>query len=195
MNKVIYLDMDGVIVDFIKGLLLAHHRLDLLDRYLKNEYPVEWNMEGLLGNEAELWFPVEQKGFIFWSELDIYSWGKKIVNKIIDSGVEWYFCSKPYDSIDCYSGKYAWLDKTFPGLTRNQIIFIQHKDLLAKEGALLIDDSNNNIVDFASAGGDTLLFPRPWNSTNLNLGTWWSEFEFMLDVYSGKETYYAGQRS
>lgn len=167
MFSVIYLDMDGVIVDFARGLLEAHNRPDLVAAYEVGTYPRQWDFEGKLGTEEEIWKPVNKQGVSFWVSLKAHSWANKIIQALEASGVEWFFCSKPVNTIGGYAGKFAWLNSHYPQFTEDKIIFLQHKDLLAHPRALLIDDNETNLLDFEMAGGNTSLFPQPWNTDDV----------------------------
>lgn len=40
------------------------------------------------------------------------------------------------------------------------------KELNAKSGAILIDDSDKNVENYRAAGGCAILFPQPWNKNS-----------------------------
>lgn len=160
----IYLDMDGVICDWVKGLLEVHNRYDLLDRYKADKFPTDWLMEGALGTEDELWVPVDYAGEEFWADLDPYSWLEEIVNLLEETEVPWYIATHNRNNGGSAGGKVRWLHRIF-GNDFKQYILIKHKHLLSKPGALLIDDHNGNCRSFAKEeyGGTSIIFPQPWN--------------------------------
>lgn len=54
------------------------------------------------------------------------------------------------------AGKIAWCQNNVPGL---EVIIIKHKYKLDKGGCVLIDDSENQVDSFS----ESILVPRPWN--------------------------------
>ena len=50
---------------------------------------------------------------------------------------------------------------------RNDYQIGPRKELNAKSGAILIDDSDDNIRKYREAGGTAILFPQPWNERRL----------------------------
>jgi len=71
--------------------------------------------------------------------------------------------SKTYQE---YGGKKLWQHNH--QLHQYELIVIDNKWRLAKPRTLLIDDYTKNLEPFAAKGGDTLLFPQPWNAAHTN---------------------------
>lgn len=65
---------------------------------------------------------------------------------------------------ECLAGKLEWIHRHFPPWMHRQYLMGPQKHLLARPDALLIDDSDKNVVAFRGAGGQAILMPRPWNS-------------------------------
>ncbi len=164
---VIYLDMDGVIADFVKPLIKAHGREDLIEAYEAGEYPKTWNMDDELGTEEELWVPVDALGEAFWDDIPPFSWTSKLLSIIKDEKIPWYICTHARHTPGSYSGKVRWIHKHISPTFKN-IIMTRHKHLLAHSNALLIDDNEQNTEMFTIHGGNSFLFPQSWNS---NAGT------------------------
>jgi 5'(3')-deoxyribonucleotidase len=164
-NKVIYLDMDGVLADFIGGFLDIHNRSDLYNKYIAGEYPMDWAFEGEFGHDEEAWWkPIREQGkTYFWENLEPYPYSGNVVKAVKETGLEWYICTTPYyKNSDCVTGKINWLHK-YLGPIEN-IIMIKDKYRLANENSFLIDDSDRNIEKFIKAGGGACLFPQTWNA-------------------------------
>ena len=70
----------------------------------------------------------------------------------------------PTKSGDCLSGKYTWMMRHLPVWAHRQYAITPRKQFFAREGSLLIDDSDSNIEKFRKRGGSAILVPRPWNS-------------------------------
>lgn len=160
-DPVIYCDMDGVITDFIEGLLWQHQRRDLVELYEQGSFPSDWLLGGSLGTEEDIWRPVSKGGKFFWENLNPYDWKDELLTRIRLTELPWYICTTPYKSGNSYSGKVAWLDKH---VKFYDVIMMKDKYLLAHENALLIDDSDRNCQRFVEAGGNAILFPASWNN-------------------------------
>lgn len=159
----LFLDMDGVLVDFMGGALRRHNRLDVLANYPKGE----WAIEKQLGLTAvEFWEPL--RGHSFWAELQPYPWFDLLMGIVrAKFGTDFWIATSP--SLDPYSasGKIEWLQRYMPrepgGKTFTRHFIGADKYHLARRGAVLIDDNEQNCAAFESFGGIALLFPAPWN--------------------------------
>ena len=56
-----------------------------------------------------------------------------------------------------------WIHAHFPSWMHRQYAITPRKHLFARPDALLIDDVEENILDFEAGGGHGVLVPRPWN--------------------------------
>jgi len=72
--------------------------------------------------------------------------------------------TSPVRDPGCVTGKMEWIHRHMPKWMHRQFLIGPQKHLLASEVALLIDDSDENVNAFRTAGGYASLFPRPWNS-------------------------------
>ena len=157
-----YLDMDGVIADFMRGALARHGRLDALD-----DYPVgQWDVHIVLGMTADdFWKPLV--GHDFWASLEPYPWCGRMFELMNDYfGEKWEICSTPCDDPYSASGKLEWLSKHLPkcnGRSFRRFHLTCKKERLANYRAILIDDSDHNAKEFCAAEGNCILFPQPWN--------------------------------
>lgn len=74
-------------------------------------------------------------------------------------------CTTPIDDPECLAGKLEWIHRYLPKWLHRQYDMTPQKYLLAHvPGALLIDDSDDNVNAFRAIGGQAILVPRPWNS-------------------------------
>jgi len=152
------LDMDGVLVDFIRPALAAHDRLDVLD-----DWPAgTWDISAILGISIDaFWEPVHAAGAEFWSELDAYDWADELVELLRAHG-RFFILSSPSPHASCAAGKIAWLQARF-GRDFRDFLIGPRKWLCARPGSILVDDSDTNVDRFALYGGQAILFPQPWN--------------------------------
>ena len=153
----IYLDMDGVCVNFVKGACIAHNYnyADVIESWPKGTY----NICKILGiSESDFWTTIVSWGEQFWLNLQAYTWYSKLASLPYDI----VYLSTPTLSPFSVSGKLSWLQAQY-GHRFRDYIFTPHKHLLAKSGGILIDDSESNVNKYIEAGGRAILFPQPWN--------------------------------
>jgi 5'(3')-deoxyribonucleotidase len=160
-DKVIYLDMDGVIADFIEGFINVHRRDDLLEKFYADEWPTTWNFDNEFGPEQDWWKTVDEVGEVFWQYLNAYKWMGRLIMEIEMTGIPWYICTTPRLSKTCLAGKLGWLEHH---VGKFDLMMIKDKYRLAHKDALLIDDADTNCNKFHKAGGQTITFPQSWNS-------------------------------
>lgn len=161
MDRRIYLDMDGVLVDFIGGALKIHGWTR--ESYLRAMTLGEWDLVKPMGmTEDEFWGPIHNAGERFWVDLRPLPWINEIIDLAKSLGDLWIMTS-PTGHPTSYSGKIQWLQNWF-GREFNRIILTSEKHFLAQENTLLIDDREETVQNFAKAGGDAVVFPTLHNS-------------------------------
>lgn len=154
-----YLDMDGVLVDFVTAITKAHGR----------EYP--YTHPSSFGNfDIEKIWGISAKEF--WSKDSAEIWlhaektpeSDRIVELVIAAfGVENItVVTSPSNHPDCVPSKKKWMRENYPQLEKG-MVFCKEKHRLAHPGVVLIDDKQSNCDDFIKAGGHAILVPRPWN--------------------------------
>ncbi|MCC7423578.1 MAG: hypothetical protein IT428_25185 [Planctomycetaceae bacterium] len=157
----IFLDMDGVLVDFISAAVRLHghgHRLA--------EWPTGiWEDHSVLGlTPADFWGPIETHGAKFWAELEPYPWALELYEQLREIAPV-TIASSPNQDPHCLEGKVQWLQKRFGRRFRDFLIG-PPKHLMARPGTVLVDDSPRMIREFNAAGGRGILFPQPWNDNH-----------------------------
>jgi len=155
-----FLDMDGVLADFITGICAAHNKPTPYD---KVESQGVWDTDKLMGIEARAFYaPCNEN---FWKNL----WATRecegilacAVGKVGTSNVA--LLTSPTNNPGCVPGKKAWVQKHMPVLLK-QMIFTGAKHYVSGPGKLLVDDNDHNVTEWRKAGGKAILIPRPWNS-------------------------------
>ena len=162
----IYLDMDGVCVDFIGAAMSAqgYDAATMLAKWHK-EHPGSLYPEVLFDVPAEEFFTHENlHSKEFWNGLVPYPWFEQLYSELDRLG-HVVFLTAPTNSPGCVSGKHEWLINNF-GHGFMDFIFTRHKSRLAHPGAYLVDDMPFNIVPFEERHGNGLLFPQIWNELN-----------------------------
>jgi len=159
---IIYLDIDGVLADFIGGVMKA---FDL--EYDYNKWP------GALGPDGWNWF--ESFGLTFdqvdaectakfWAGMEWMHDGCDMFNLVNGGPVGAHLLTTPMKNPESTTGKLTWIEKYLNNKWRkNAIVTGAPKKLFARPGALLIDDRDKNVEEFRAAGGEAILVPRPWN--------------------------------
>tara|TARA_B100001093_G_scaffold500429_1_gene550882 strand:- start:625 stop:1185 length:561 start_codon:yes stop_codon:yes gene_type:complete len=159
----IYLDLDGVCIDFLTSafeiqgydpeMIFAKWKAtqpgELFPTLSIEKNPLEFFTDEALGEEK------------FWRELKAYKWFSLLYTELSSFG-NVMFLSAPSGAPGCLSGKHHWLTDYF-GANFSEYIFTKHKDRLAHERAILIDDMPFNVSAFKARGGRAFLFPRIWN--------------------------------
>ena len=161
MRSKVYLDMDGVLVDFLGGAAKAHNRE--LPYHLPEAKGI-WNTEKLWKiTPEEFWAPLEFCGF--WTSLKKTPLADDLVELIED-----YFgrenidiLTAPSQSKFCIPEKREWMRRYFPQF-ENRMIFDWKKGKYASPSSYLFDDRDKNILEFEEAGGIGIIVPQEWNS-------------------------------
>lgn len=152
-QPVCYLDLDGVLVDFVAGAL-AIHGADIEPGQVRWDF---WTQLGM--DESAFWAPM---GFDFWAGLGWTAEGKELLH-----GVEAIFGEKVLLMTSgllpgAVEGKATWIRRELPEYTRRFFVGAA-KHLTAGPGKVLLDDHDGNTDRFAAHGGRAVLVPRSWN--------------------------------
>lgn len=129
----IYLDMDGVIGDFMTHAH-AHGKLKADDTPKWDELDYDW-----------------------WSTMPAYD-GAKVFYDVLKKLAPVQFLTAPVPSTDCFAGKADWVQAFVPerGKFILSDLIICHasvKQRLAGPDAILIDDRIKNVEEWRAAGG------------------------------------------
>jgi 5'(3')-deoxyribonucleotidase len=175
---IIYLDIDGVLANFIEAACNA------LNIPVKEPLTWYWNRE--LGiDDAEFWAAINAKGEDFWTNLREYPHARELYRTAVAHG-DVTFCSTPSRDPYCFSGKIKWLQK-FTGQKDFRVIFITDKSQLSRPGRYLIDDNEDSVKAFAREGGCAILYPQPWNSPTGTIDVLREEFWEKVDSITTME--------
>jgi 5'(3')-deoxyribonucleotidase len=167
-NKKILLDMDGLLTNWLEGVLKAHGRPDPFDNpenIGKFDVDKMWGM-----TPDEFWLPLNNPSF--WENLAPSNEASLIVSAayMAVGATNVAICSSPSRGEGCIDGKLRWIKKYFPSFLQNgrRVIFAPCKEFCASPYRLLIDDYDKNVDLFAEEGGCAYLYPRPWNANHRN---------------------------
>lgn len=157
MNTLCFIDLDGVLADFVEAAFIRHDiRIPWAD--------IQWDFVKQSGIDPET----------FWRSLDFDFWKNVFrtaeFSATIDAaekkfGKENIFiCSSPCKTFGCGAGKAMWVDFYLPEYSQ-RLILTNRKEVFSGVGRVLIDDRDENVEDWIEAGGIGILVPRPWNVT------------------------------
>lgn len=166
MKLQVYLDMDGVIVDFVGGVLDS---LKLSRARVKNFPQGKWDFDDSVYQKV---FGVNNED-IFWGRLTDEFWENLPVTHEFD--LYWEYIISKYNPILMSApprvgatGKIKWIRKNLPSIYRSgRFCLTRRKELFAQPNTVLIDDRDRNITNFKAAGGEGVLVPRQWNSLHM----------------------------
>lgn len=150
-----FLDLDGVIVDFVGGIIRYHGLQcsvnDVTDWNALYKY---WS-----GTVAEFWELLPEN---FWTNLDFTPEGKDIIDFLAEMNIKpTILTSPPWTGA---TGKQKWIQQNMPEyFDHDRYLIGPSKTCVARGGAVLIDDAEHNIDPWVEAGGMGILVPRPWN--------------------------------
>lgn len=157
----IFVDMDGVLCDFISAAQRVHRRP-------VSHEGVTWDFfKGWGLTSEQFWGELERKGEQFWSMLDPYPWFDDIVSVVKSFDDEFCLATSPSQDPECLSGKAKWCDMHLPDVGVGRRHMTGSKWHLAKRGRVLIDDHSINCSRWADHGGRAIMFPQPWNAASL----------------------------
>ena len=157
----IFLDMDGVISDFIGGACRLFDRDDAL-----RNWPLgERDAPKAFGVSTSLfWEKIDGAGADYWANLEPYPWCQELI-RLIKETAPFTILSAPSLGVECPTGKLRWL-RAHLGAGFHDHLFGHQKYFCAKPGHVLIDDSEPNVNRFREHGGSAILFPQPWNANH-----------------------------
>ena len=149
----IYCDLDGVLVDFIKGIQ------DKVDPTMTGDWD-EW-----VKIKKDTWSEVREMGASFWSDLE---WTKD--GKVLWSYIKKYnpiiLTARPRTIKSAIKGKQQWVIQNL-GPNKTIVLLGVEKQKYADEKSILIDDSPRNIKQWKSKGGIGVLHKNTPNTINI----------------------------
>ncbi len=158
----IFLDMDGVLTDFVSAALRLHGQPESL----QNWPPGERDIPKLLRlSRTQYWNLIDAQGADFWASLEPFPWFSDLVT-LVREFAPLTILTSPSLAPPCLEGKVRWLYSHFPrekGRQFTDFLIGNQKHLLAQPRRVLIDDAEANVEAFHAASGHAILFPQVWN--------------------------------
>lgn len=163
MNRlVVFIDLDGVLVDFMPAALRASGYGRFFERRPDIRGEDAWRVDELLPgcSKQEFWSRLDSAEF--WRDLEILPHAHQIVEAARAVG-RTVFLTSPNHNTGCCEGKLQWIRHHFPEL-QDSFVLTRQKELLAGPGRYLIEDHDPYLARFREHGGDGFLVPALWNS-------------------------------
>lgn len=149
---IIYLDLDGVLADFVGGACDWH---GIENPYKWKENLGSFDIVKAAGFKKPFWNFSED----FWADLDKTPECDEILATLLRLG-DVRICTSPGHMPAAAAGKMRWCQEHVPGI---KLCMYSEKHELAKASRVLVDDRDSNILKFEHAGGHAIRIPRPWN--------------------------------
>jgi len=166
--RCIYLDMDGVIVDFV-GAALSLYKVPRESR----KYVKGWDgipgvvseHHGVELEDSQMWEDIAEAGSAFWRDIEWMPWGRELY-EMCCSTAPTVLMTTPTGAPSA-AGKMQWVeDHIGPtgGKDKIRLSMTNCKHHFARDTSVLIDDNTINCKMFQEYGGHAMLFPAPWNA-------------------------------
>jgi len=163
-NGIIYVDVDGVLANWVQGLLSrineAHGTSYVHD---------DWNSwDASIVPKGKKWWDYTSDRE-FWQHLPLYPWARELFMHAKVTGMPMAFLSSlPVKTPDVLEARREWLDEHMQGLWKwkpsEHLISANKKELVVHAGDLLIDDSPTNVNAVRNiVGAEVWCLAQPWN--------------------------------
>ena len=165
MEKILFVDMDNVLVDLSEGFSSTFEELYEEKLFYDGiSYDFLHNYDTITDDEKQ---EIYDRIFTypnFWTRLKPYQDAIPVMEEL-NKHYDLFICSKPYNknSMACTKEKLRWLKKFMPFLDLNkQVIFMADKFLLDGPDRIIIEDSIEHIEKWEQ--GVSILLSQPYNS-------------------------------
>ena len=158
----IYCDLDGVLVDFVRG---CKKIFDWPDQPIIPHTDVADHL-GI--SKTQFWQTIDYHGEEWWAELEPTPFADDLVDLLSFYDKEFTILTSPSSSHQAAAGKVLWLQKYFESKHFNRYVITpkRNKKRLATPNSILVDDYDENYNGFIEKGGIGILFPTCWNSNH-----------------------------
>ncbi len=157
MSKIVLLDVDGVLCDFVSGVMrsvatCSDERADLSD----------WDFLGKLSSHAKRAYLADSAKPGFCYGLEPLPGAVTGVQQLLADGHDLVAVTAPLLHCPTWEGeRRAWLWKHF-GIAAREVIFTSRKDLV--HGDVLVDDKPEHVKDWSARWGKTgVLWAQAYN--------------------------------
>lgn len=157
LPPITYLDMDGVCVAWTEAVCALYG-------VPVPEGPMTYDLHPYFGvSEDAMWARINALGTDWWAALPPYPWFRNLFSALAAIGPRVVFLTSPCTEGHSAAGKVRWIRKHVAPDFRDYVI-TSKKYLLARPGTVLVDDSDDKLAAFSNHGGNSVVFPRQWNT-------------------------------
>lgn len=149
----VFLDLDGVLVDLVKGLCKYHQVVNPLED--PKNYG-RYDIRHMIGVSQESFWGVLDHDF--WLDLDWTPFGPSILTEVLKyvPMEQVTILTAPTGFPHCVDGKISWINKHLPKFN----YFVgRKKAVIAGFNKLLVDDHDDNVDEWVAAGGPAIQVP------------------------------------
>lgn len=203
---VIVVDKDGVLCDFVGGVLREFGREDLLstpDAWPPGVFCVAEAMGVPLGEVKDV--AVRERGkernrsrgaAIDWfRNLAPYAWKDQLLSMLETGAERLLFATSPrLGPIEEYSGAKGWLNRHVGHDVATSFCQPGKGIVSGRSGWLLVDDSPEECASFERHGGTAILFPQPWNANRSFAASGASRISYVRQQLDRLLAYRAGRK-
>ena len=161
----IYVDVDGVLAEFVDELLRRYNRK--YGTNIAKEHITDWQLSQFL--EHEYWDIMAEQGF--WESLELTPLAHKLVD-IIETKYpdKFAFLTSLYHdkTPNAAAERARWLKRNFGSSMPSKLVVANHKGLVAKPGDIIIDDAPHHVTEAAKNGAVPIVVDQPWNKELYN---------------------------
>lgn len=147
----LYVDMDGVIFDFIGAAIRVHHARGRLLHIRDQSYWKSWSEYKSEMTTEEFWEPLDTAEF--WSQLHPYDGAVEAFRRLKQLVPSTRFLTSPSENgVACVTGKLRSIEEHL-GLGVHDMIVLRDKYLMASgPDCILVDDGPKNGPNWISRG-------------------------------------------
>lgn len=161
----IYLDMDGVLADWMVAVCRLYGRTwqDVMKVWAPGQGHSIHKPLNITAEELE--HAIDHVDDSFWLDIPIFPWARSLYHICRDIAPT-CIVTKPPRGFKTAHLKAAWLRQLF-GPEFNDFFLGSEKHFFAAPGHVLVDDSEQNCALFREHGGKAVLFPQYLNSNHM----------------------------
>lgn len=165
----LYLDVDGVLADFLGGCeRLFKRRVPRTEKSNWHFYR-DWGL-----TDTSFWNRIHKAGQKFWENLEVLESGRilvKTLERVYRRHFDIVLATAVAPFPEALAGRMAWLRKHFPQYAgRTIFIASELKHRLAAPGRVLIDDNEDTCRQWELLGGKAIVWPAITNNNWIFIG-------------------------